>query len=118
MSWGKATRDVVIGVMRAQMFCAALVVGAAWSSGAWAQTSLTRTSSFAYNPSTGLLTQEVIEPNTPALRLETDYVYDAFGNKTTISVVGVDIATRSATTTYDALGQFALTATNALNQSE
>ncbi len=84
---------------------------------AWA-TSGTRTSSFAYDAASGLLTQEVVEPNTPALRLETDYVYDAFGNKTSKSVSGVDIATRTSTTTFDARGEFATTNANALNQSE
>ena len=59
-----------------------------------------------------------MEPGTPALRLETDYVYDAFGNKTTVTVSGVDIVTRSSTATFDARGQFAATNANALNQSE
>jgi YD repeat-containing protein len=85
---------------------------------AFAQTSATRTSSFAYDPASGLLTQTMIEPNTSSLTLETDYVYDAFGNKTSVSVSGVDITTRTNTTTYDAQGQFALTDANALNQSE
>jgi YD repeat-containing protein len=47
---------------------------------------------------TGLLTQEVAEPATTPLRLETDYVYDAFGNKTSATVNGVDITT--STTSY------------------
>jgi hypothetical protein len=49
---------------------------------------ITRTSSFAYVTATGLLNQEVVEPNTAALRLETDYGYDAFGNKHTVTVSG------------------------------
>jgi YD repeat-containing protein len=84
----------------------------------WATSSGTRTSSFAYDPATGLLTQEVVEPNTSSLRLETDYVYDAFGNKTSVSVSGVDIVTRTSTSTYDALGEFATSNANALGQSE
>src|SRR6516162_8936324 len=96
-----------------------LCLGAMWANGAAAQTtSATRTSSFAYDPASGLLTQDVVEPNTTALRLETDYVYDAFGNKTSVSVSGVDITTRSSTATFDAKGQFATTNANALNQSE
>jgi hypothetical protein len=67
----------------------------------------TRTSSFAYDATSGLLTQEVVEPGTPSLRLETDYVYDAFGNKVSVTVSGADIASRGSTTTYDAQGQFA-----------
>ena len=82
-------------------------LGAVWSGGATAQTSVTRSSSFAYDPASGLLTQEVMEPGNPTLRLETDYVYDAFGNKTSKSVTGVDITTRASTATFDSLGQFA-----------
>ena len=66
-----------------------------------AQTSGTRTSGFAYDAASGLLTQEVIEPSQAPLRLQTDYVYDAFGNKTQATVSGADIVTRSATVTYD-----------------
>jgi RHS repeat-associated protein len=95
-----------------------LCLGTVWAGGAAAQTSGTRTSSFAYDAASGLLTQEVVEPNTTALRLETDYVYDAFGNKTSIAVHGVDITTRTSTATFDAKGQFATTNANALNQSE
>jgi YD repeat-containing protein len=85
---------------------------------ALADTSVTRTSSFAYDAASGLLTQEVIEPGTSSLKLETDYVYDAYGHKTQVTVSGVDITTRSSSTTYDSKGQFAISATNALNQSE
>ncbi len=80
--------------------------------------SATRSSSFAYDAASGLVNQQVIEPNTPALRLQTDYVYDAFGNKTSVTVSGVDITTRSNASTYDARGQFVSTNTNALSQSE
>jgi len=78
----------------------------------------TRTSSFAYDASSGLLTQQVVEPDLTAYRLETDYTYDAYGNRLTAAVSGVDIASRSASTGYDSRGQFALTSTNALSQSE
>jgi RHS repeat-associated protein len=109
--------------MRAAALGVALVLGAAWPGGASAQTSLTRTSSFAYDSHTGLLTQEVIEPNTSSLRLETDHSYDSFGNKTQVTVSGVDIATRSTTASFapsngSANGQFHTSTTNALNQSE
>jgi RHS repeat-associated protein len=102
---------------------ATLALGAIWPSGTFAQTTLTRTSSFAYNPGTGLLTQEVVEPNTQSLRLETDYTYDGFGNKTQVTVSGVDIVTRSSSSSYapangSANGQFPTSQTNALNQTE
>jgi RHS repeat-associated protein len=93
-------------------------IGVVWSGASHAQSSGTRSSGFAYDGTSGLLTQEVIEPGTPALRLQTDYVYDAYGNKTSATVSGIDIVTRSASTTYDAQGRFATSASNALGQSE
>jgi RHS repeat-associated protein len=95
----------------------ALCVGTAWSSTALAL-SITRSSSFAYDAASGLITQEVVEPGTPALRLETDTTYDIFGNKTSVVTSGIDIATRGNSSTYDARGQFVTTNTNALGQSE
>src|ERR1700722_17684707 len=95
----------------------ALCVGTAWSNAALA-TSITCSSSFAYDAASGLITQEVVEPGTPALRLETDTTYDAFGNKTSVVTSGIDIATRGNSSTYDARGQFVTTNTNALGQSE
>ena len=80
--------------------------------------SLTRTSGFDYNPANGLLTQEVIEPNNPALRLQTDYTYDGYGNKTTTTVSGSGIATRTTSTVFDTKGQFPTRTTNALGQSD
>ena len=96
----------------------ALCVSAAWSSSALATTPITRSSSFAYDTNSGLITQEVVEPNTPALRLETDTTYDAFGNKLSVTTVGVDITTRTNSSAYDALGQFVTKNTNALGQYE
>lgn len=75
-------------------------------------------SSFAYDTTSGLLAQEVVEPNTPALWLETEYVNDVFGNKVTVTVVGADIVSRSSTTTHDAKGKFATGNSNALGQNE
>jgi RHS repeat-associated protein len=98
-------------------FAAASIV-LALASPAWASSSITRTSSFAYDPATGLLTQEVVEPNNQALRLETDTTYDGFGNKLSVTVSGVDIATRASSSAFDAKGQFATSNTNALGQSE
>ncbi|WP_316233728.1 RHS repeat-associated core domain-containing protein [Bradyrhizobium sp. SZCCHNPS2010] len=80
--------------------------------------SISRTSSFSYDSGSGLLTQEVVEPDTPALRLQTDYTRDTFGNTLTATVSGIDIATRSSSSVFDAKGQFATSNTNALGQSE
>ena len=95
---------------------AVVLLGVAGSSTAWGA-SASRSSSFAYDAGSGLLTQEVVEPNTTALRLQTDYTYDAFGNKTAVSVSGVDIVTRGSSSTFDTKGQFATTNTNALTIS-
>jgi RHS repeat-associated protein len=109
---------------------ATLVLVTAWPHGSVAQSNPpspctatqapvgTRTSCFAYEGNTGLLIQEVIEPNTPSLLLQADYTYDSFGNKTQIMVSGVDIATRSSSTIYDAQGQFVVQKANALQQKE
>ena len=91
---------------------------ALWSGAAGAQQTGTRASSFAYDPTTGLLTQEVVEPSLAQFRLQTDSPRDAFGNRTAVTVSGAGIATRSSSTSFDARGQFPVTATNALGQSE
>ncbi|WP_244425208.1 RHS repeat domain-containing protein [Bradyrhizobium sp. STM 3843] len=64
------------------------------------------------------MTQQVVEPDTPAVRLQTDYTYDNFGNVLTSTASGADIVTRSRTSSYDARGQFATSNANALGQSE
>lgn len=87
------------------------------SSPLWAASTITRTSSFAYDAQ-GVLNQEVVEPDAPALRLQTDYGYDSFGNKTSVTVSGADFVTRSSISAFSANGQFNTTNTNALSQSE
>ena len=96
----------------------AMTVAIMLSGTAKAQTSVTRTSSFTYDAASGLPIQEVVEPDTPTLRLQTDYGYDAFGNKVSATVSGVDIATRGSSSSFDAKGQFTNSNTNALGQSE
>ena len=96
--------------------------------------SATRTSSFQYDSSSGLLTQEMIEPGSgdtvTTYTLKTVYTYDAFGNKTGATVTGgtgtvgsgTAIASRSSSSTFSTSGgnngQFATSSTNALGQSE
>lgn len=96
---------------------AAAVVAVLLSSPVWAASTITRTSSFAYDGS-GLLNQEVVEPDTPTLRLQTDYAYDAFGNKISATVSGNGVTSRTSQTGYVTNGQFPASATNALGQSE
>jgi RHS repeat-associated protein len=102
--------------------------------------SVTRTSAFDYNGTTGQLAKEIIEPGSSTLCLVTTYDHDAFGNKratTTRNCNGSvgsqgannseaaapaagDLATftaRGASTTYSADGRFPLTSTVGLNGS-
>ncbi|MGL4399337.1 MAG: hypothetical protein ACRCXD_05685, partial [Luteolibacter sp.] len=80
--------------------------------------SLTRSSSFAYHPSTGLLTREVIEPSGGALREQKDYTHDGFGNILTSTISCAGEAPRTTTTTYTSDGRFVATTRNAKNHTE
>jgi RHS repeat-associated protein len=107
-----------------------LALGALLPGGALAQTTGIRTSLFCYDMyipgatctnsrNTGLLNREVVEPDTDALRLTTDYLYDSFGNKIQVTVSGIDIDPRSTVTSYaPSNGQFPNITTNALGQTE
>jgi RHS repeat-associated protein len=86
---------------------------------------LTRQSSFAYDASTGLLTQEIIEPGvstcnggSSSCTLSTSYTYDLFGHRVTTTVYGASITTRTSYAFYDSNGQFQTAAANALGQYE
>ncbi len=76
----------------------------------------TRVSGFAYDAASGLLIQEVIEPQHPTLRPTTDSLRDAYGNITKTTLSGPNIITRDAETitVFDSKGRFALTSHNAL----
>ncbi len=69
--------------------------------------SATRTSSFGYNVATGLLTTEIVEPDSPDQRLRTAYTYgDGYGNRTVTSVSGsgnarYPISKRTTRTSHD-----------------
>ena len=93
---------------------------------------LTRTSAFTYDPGSGLLLKEIIEPDDSSLCLVTEYQYDTYGNKTSATTRNCNgstseaatptgdavISPRTSTNTYDARGQFPTTSANALAQSE
>ncbi len=87
----------------------------------------TRKSAFEYDINGhGMLMKEIIEPNNPALRLETAYQYDAYGNKTRVTALGgsgsTAITARSTRTEYSGgghnTGQFPIKITNAMGESE
>jgi hypothetical protein len=81
--WPRSLGEMAMSVkmFRGSAALLALAIGVSCSGAALAQQSATRTSAFAYDASSGLLTQEVIEPNTTALRLQTDYAYNAFARR-------------------------------------
>jgi len=63
-------------------FTASLVLLLMAFTGSAQASSLTRTSAFDYDPSTGLLNKEIIEPGDSTLCVVTTYGRDAWGNKT------------------------------------
>lgn len=99
-----------------------------------AGSAIVRKMSYAYHPSSGLMTQEVVEPDDPALKLVKTYDHDAFGNVETTTVAGAGatvpvpglpnpnsedyqtgIATSTTTTDYDARGRLVEHVDNALS---
>ncbi len=127
--------------------CAGLIAGA-FAAALHAQVpsnaySYSRASSFTYNPTTGLLATETVEPTNAQSCVVTTHGYDRYGNKATAQTAnctGVTgravFASRAASSTFAAVasqsivvsgatvgvaipaGQFADTSTNALNQSQ
>ena len=85
---------------------------------------ITRTSCFQYDPTTGLLTREVIEPISitncvhSTIGVQTDYTYDPFAHVQTTTISGSGIQTRTKSASYDPLGQFQTQGCNFLNQCE
>ena len=88
---------------------------------------ITRSSSFAYDSSTGLLTQEIVEPSNCEYKLQTDYTYDSFGHRTATQVSGAGcssdsyrtaISTRTSYAYFDSAGEFMTSTSNPLSQSE
>jgi RHS repeat-associated protein len=61
--------------------CAAVTACALFASAAHAAPQITRTSSFDYDPVSGLLIKEVIEPNSPDHCLVTTYLHDSYGRR-------------------------------------
>ena len=109
---------------------------------AWSQTSsITRVSSFEYDPASGQLIREVIEPDRSNDCLSTTYGHDAWGNRTSSSTSACagargnavsSASTPRISSSFEAhrvtfgtrltlivpAGQFATRITNALGQTE
>ena len=90
--------------------------------GAGIPTSMTRTSSFDYDPITGYLQTETVEPGSAGsvenLTLTTTYGYDGFGHKNLATTTGGGLTARATSTIYDDQGRFPVSTTNALKQTE
>lgn len=88
----------------------------------------TRTSAFEYDAVTGLLTAEVIEPDDPSLLLRTEYGYDGYSNRTSVTVrdaggSSYPITAATSTTSYDygtlaGYGTYTVTSANAKGHTE
>ncbi len=74
--------------------------------------SVTKTTNFAYDTSSGLLTSEVVEPDN-ALSLLTVYAHDSRGNVTETKTTGSG-QTRTTSQGYDPNGRFVVSETNPL----
>lgn len=83
-----------------------------------------RVSEFEYDPSTGILDTEIIEPDTNQYKVTTVYSLDAFGNRDSITVTGyewngfswVPMPQRETQREYDQLGRFIAESRNSYNQ--
>ena len=107
----------VLGSAVGTAFVAALLSTASVAT-ASAATTQTRITAFEYDPVTGLLTKEIIQPDDPALRLETTYTHDGFGNRLTTTVSAPGETPRVSEVLYDAQGRFLEWAENALDHRE
>ncbi|MBP6882460.1 MAG: VCBS repeat-containing protein [Candidatus Levybacteria bacterium] len=76
---------------------------------------ITRISTFAYDPASGLLTKEITDPGT-SMEVSKEYVRDAFGNITQTTIGSSNLVPRTTTTTFDSNKRFAIKSTNPLNQ--
>ncbi len=92
---------------------------------------LSRSSSFSYDATSGLLITETLEPGNNLLSVTTTYGYDPYGNKTAATVSGAGITvdaagtaiasgtvSRTTSTTFDTAGRFPATSSNALGHQE
>ncbi len=94
---------------------------------------ISRTSSFIYDATTGMLKEELIEPNgNNAEKLRTVHLYDGYGNKTLKRTCSSDVSScatstvvsdghahhinRWSTTVYDSQGRYAIKKLNAFSQ--
>jgi RHS repeat-associated protein len=78
---------------------------------------LQKTSAFLYDETTGILTDEVIEPGSTK-QLAKSYTYDANGNKISEIISGSDIPARETKYLYDGQGKNIIKVINPLGHTE
>ncbi|MCS7064512.1 MAG: FG-GAP-like repeat-containing protein, partial [Methylacidiphilales bacterium] len=78
---------------------------------------IVRTSSFSYNPNTGILASETISPNQPD-SVTTTYEHDGFGNVLSNTVTANGVQTRVTINKYDSKGRDISSATSPLGHKE
>lgn len=91
---------------------------------------VTKNASFTVDGNTGVMTQEIIEPSNPSLKVITDHGYDVYGHQTSTTVrtdlASTDPAYFAPRTSYtyfaaqglNPAGRFATSVVNALGQTE
>ena len=82
------------------------------------RSTVTRRSTFAYHPQTGLLVEERSNPDHPDVEIVKTYEHDPYGNIIVSTTDGQSFNSRSLETTYSALGRFVIETRNSLGHSE
>jgi RHS repeat-associated protein len=103
-------------------WCLALPSSSTVTSTAPGQAPMTRTVAFSADTQSCRVTRQVLEPNTPSLKVTTDYGYDACGNMSSIGVIGATatgtaLPARITAFSYGSRCQLLETVTNALGQT-
>jgi RHS repeat-associated protein len=103
-------------------WCLGLPASATITHTAPGQAAMTRTTGYAVDTTACRITQQVVEPNLPALKVVSNYGYDRCGNLSSISTVGAmpdgaPMQARSTTFDYGTRCQLPETVTNALGES-
>jgi RHS repeat-associated protein len=108
-----------MGLAKQRGMLAALVLAAIGTAQAG---TVTRTTDYSYDATTGAVTRQTVEPASTQVQVQAAYTYDRFGNRLTTTVSSpatgtAAIPTRSNSTSYDANGIFPTGSVNALGQT-
>ena len=95
-----------------------LVAALALPGGARANSTITRNASFSYDTTYNEVTEQTVQPGDTSHQVQTTVGYDQYGNATSAAVTPYGLATRNSSATYDSQGEFPVTVTNALSQSD